>query len=71
MSDRVLLAILPILLVVLVAGPYSGGYAVILVLAYGALWLADRRGNAETSSRSWSRKCRRTWCIGALTTRCV
>ena len=44
MSDRVLLAILPILLVVLVAGPYSGGYAVILVLAYGALWLADRRG---------------------------
>ena len=27
MSDRVLLAILPILLVVLVAGPYSGGYA--------------------------------------------
>ena len=23
---------------------------------------------AETSSRSWSRKCRRTWCIGALTT---
>ena len=38
MSDRVLLAILPILLVVLVAGPYSGGYAVILVLAYGALW---------------------------------
>ena len=68
MSDRVLLAILPILLVVLVAGPYSGGYAVILVLAYGALWLADRRGDAETSSRSWSRKCRRTWCIGALTT---
>lgn len=68
MSDRVLLAILPILLVVLVAGPYSGGYAVILVLAYGALWLADRRGGAETSSRSWSRKCRRTWCIGALTT---
>mgnify|MGYP000927128504 CR=1 FL=1 len=44
------------------------GYAVILVLAYGALWLADRRGGAETSSRSWSRKCRRTWCIGALTT---
>ena len=68
MSDRVLLVILPILLVVLVAGPYSGGYAVILVLAYGALWLADRRGGAETSSRSWSRKCRRTWCIGALTT---
>lgn len=68
MSDRVLLAILPILLVVLVAGPYSGGYAVILVLAYGALWLADWRGGAETSSRSWSRKCRRTWCIGALTT---
>ena len=68
MSDRVLLAILPILLVVLVAGPYSGGYAVILLLAYGALWLADRRGGAETSSRSWSRKCRRTWCIGALTT---
>ena len=68
MSDRVLLAILPILLVVMVAGPYSGGYAVILVLAYGALWLADRRGGAETSSRSWSRKCRRTWCIGALTT---
>lgn len=44
MSDRVLLAILPILLVVLVAGPYSGGYAVILVLAYGALWLAVGAG---------------------------
>ena len=57
-SDRILLAILPILLVVLVAGPYSGGYAVILVLAYGALWLADRHTNL----------CRRTWCIGALTT---
>ena len=56
MSARVLLAILPILLVVLVAGPYSGGYAVILVLAYGALWLADRRGGAETSSRYWRRK---------------
>ena len=30
--------------------------------------MSDRRGDAETSSRSWSRKCRRTWCIGALTT---
>ena len=67
-SDRVLLAILPLLLVVLVAGPYSGGYAVILLLAYGALWLADGRGDTETGSHSWSRKCRRTWCIGALTT---
>lgn len=57
-SDRILLAVLPILLVVLAAGPYSGGYAVILVLAYGALWLADRHTNI----------CRRTWCIGALTT---
>ena len=66
MSDRVLLAILPILLVVL-AGDCTVPCA-ILCWAYGALWLADRRGGAETSSRSWSRKCPRTWCIGALTT---
>ena len=86
MSDRVLLAILPILLVVLVAGPYSGGYAVILVLAYGALWVADWRSGAkqdagtkcEATANSVrghmdkdsdaGRRCRRTWCIGALTT---
>ena len=84
--DRVLLAVLPILLVVLVAGPYSGGYAVILMLTYGALWLAERRTNteqdAETKGEATAesisgpvcedsdagRRCRRTWCIGALTT---
>ena len=85
-SDRLLLALLPILLVVLVAGPYSGGYAVILMLAYGALWLADRRTGAEQDAErkceaavnsmsdhvcensDAGRRCRRTWCIGALTT---
>ena len=66
-SDRVLLALLPLLLVVLVAGPYSGGYAVILMLAYGALWLADRRSGEDEDAEAAGR-CRKTWCIGALTT---
>ncbi len=59
-SDRILLALLPIVLVLLIAGPYSGGYAVILMLAYAALIFAGRRDS--------DRMAMKTWCIGALTT---
>lgn len=58
--DRIMLVVLPIVLVLLVAGPYSGGYAVILILAYAALFFVDYKKR--------NRLCVRTWCIGALTT---
>ncbi len=55
-ADRVFIAVLPIILVLLIAGPYSGGYAVILILAYAALLCAR------------DKICMKTWCIGTLTT---
>lgn len=49
---RILLCVLPLVLTILVAGPYCGGYSVILILTYTVLLAAEYRKNRRIS-RTW------------------
>lgn len=49
---RILLYVTPLVLTLLVAGPYCGGYSVILILTYTTLLVAEYRKNRRIS-RTW------------------